>query len=109
MIWDKERCDGQLNHAGIVRRVSSVEPLKHLLWLLTDCVENRDLKCAALRIPGNEVFERSVGRRLLALRLFHQSYGIIAPEAVVLELRFRHRLRWMVLQNIERSEQSMKT
>ena len=108
-IREEEGCNGELGQTGIARGIGSIEPLEHLVGLLANGVENSDLKCAAVRILGDKILERGVGRRSVALRLLHQSDGVVAPETFVLELRIRHRLCWTVLQNIERGEVSMKT
>src|SRR5207253_5401490 len=99
-IGEKERCDGELNHAGIARRVAGFKPLKHLVRLLADGVEHRNLKRAAVRIPGDEILERGVGRKSVALRLLYQSDRVVAPETFRLQLRVRPRLCGTVLQNI---------
>ncbi len=108
-IREEERCYCQLRETGVARGIGGIEPLKHFVGLLSNCVEHSDLKCAAVRILGDKILERGVGRRSVALRLLHQSDGVVAPETFRLQLRIRHRLRWTVLQNIERGEVSMKT
>src|SRR5207237_6732000 len=104
-----ERSYCKLREPGIPRVIGGVEPFEHLVRLLSNCVEHSDLKCTADRILGDKILKRSVGHRSVARRLLHQSDGVVAPETFVLELCIRHRLRWTVLQNIERGEVSMKT
>src|SRR5882762_5195907 len=83
-IGEEEWCNGELGQAGKPGDIGSIEPLEHLVGLLAKSVEYSDLKCAAVRILGDKIIEPSVGCRLVALRLLHQSDSIVAPETFVL-------------------------
>src|SRR5262249_27967323 len=108
-IRDEEGCDGELHQARIVRGIGGFEPLKHLFRFFSDGVKHGNLKGPAGRILGDKIIERGVGRRLVAICLSNQSDRVIAPETFGLAFRICHRLLWTVLQNIEQSEEHVKT
>ena len=51
----------QLRETGVARGIGAVEPLKHLVGLLSNCVEDSNLKGAAFRIFLYEIVERGIG------------------------------------------------
>src|SRR6476646_5203881 len=100
----KERRCRQLRETGVAGGVGRVEPFKHLVGLLSNCVKHSDLKCAADRIPGDEILEDGVGHRSIALPLLYHGYGVVAPEPFSLQVCVSHGLLGMVLKDIQERE-----
>src|SRR5205809_6293487 len=107
-VREEERCYCQLRETGVARGISGVEPLKHLVGLLSNSVEHSNLKWPGVRIPGDEILEHGVGSRSVALRLLCEIDGVIAPESFRLQLRISHGLRWTVLKNVQNHEVAVK-